>query len=186
MKFTRTLCVAVALITAATSMAELITKTLRITRSDGTVVNIDLSSGQKDGETVLPVMTFTSNSMKIELPPKVDPENPDAVIPETSYTFEVQDLKSIGTVQEEKSGIASTVADRNEITIAFTGRDLITISGGADLSAADVKLYDLQGRSLPVEVTTASQGRLDISLSPLAPGIYIIKIDTATLKVTKR
>lgn len=186
MKFTRVLCLTVALITAGTSTAELITKTLRITRSDGSVVNIDLSSGQKDGETVLPVMTFTSNSMKIELPPKVDPENPDAVIPEASYTFEVQDLKSIGTVQEEKSGIASTVADRNEITIAFTGHDLLSVTGRADLSAANVMLYDLQGRSLPVEVVSMAPGRLDLSLAPLAPGVYIIKIDTATLKVTKR
>lgn len=56
MKFTRVLCLTVALITAGTSTAELITKTLRITRSDGSVVNIDLSSGQKDGETVLPVL----------------------------------------------------------------------------------------------------------------------------------
>lgn len=186
MKFTRYLCLVVALFAAGSAMAELITKTLRITKADGSVVNIDLSSGSKDGEKVLPVMTFTSNSMKIELPPKEDPENPEAVVAETSYTFEVQDLKSIGTVQEDKSGIVSNIADSNEITISFTGRDELTVTGRADLSAADAAIYDMQGRSMPVEVISTAPATLQLSLATLAPGVYIIRIDSSTLKVTKQ
>lgn len=189
MKLTRALCLAVALLTVGTAMAEMITKSLRIRLRDGKTLTLDLSEGQEDGRVVLPVMTFTPTSMKIELPPKTNPEAPEEIIAPATYTFEVEDLKGmepIGVEQELKSGIAQTFAPADNLNLAFTGPDEVTVSGRKDLSASQVALYDLSGRSLPAVVNDSAEGRLVISLASLQPGVYIIKIDSATLKVTKR
>ena len=167
-------------------MAELVTKSLRITKQDGSVVIIDLSEGKKDGETVLPVMTFTSTSMKIQLPPKTDPANPQGTIQPATYTFEIEDLKSIGTEQGEKSGIKQIFAPSNDISIAFTAPDEITVRGDDRLQPSDVELFDLSGRSIPVEISNQAQGQLRVSLARLAQGVYIVKIKSTTIKVNKK
>lgn len=186
MKSIRAFCLALTLIVTGSMMAELVTTSLRITKQDGSVVIIDLSEGQNDGETVLPVMTFTPTSMKIELPPKVDPSNPQASIQPATYTFEIEDLKSIGTEQGERSSIGQTFAPSNDISIAFTATDEITVKGGDNLSSSDVELYDLSGRSIPVGIEEQTPGRLRVSLARLAQGVYIVKIKSTTIKVNKK
>ncbi len=171
-------------------MANLITKSLRITLRDGRTLLLDLDEGQKDGETVLPVMSFTPTTVKIELPPRTDPENPSVTIEPVSYTFEVEDLKGmapIGTEQkEDMSGIAATVAGQADIVLSLAARDEVVISGREDIDASDVALYNMAGTRLNAEVTAAGQGRLSLSLAGLPAGVYIVKIQSATLKVTKR
>ncbi|MDE6371033.1 MAG: T9SS type A sorting domain-containing protein [Duncaniella sp.] len=192
MKTIRALCLALTLITSGTMLADLITKSLRITLRDGRTLVLDLSAGQKEGEAeaVLPMMTFTPTAMKIELPARTDPENPTVTVEPVSYTFEVEDLKGmapIGTEQvEDMSGIAATLAPQDDIVISLAGRDEVVISGREGIEPTDVRLYDMGGTSLAADVTAAGEGRLTLSLASLPAGVYIVKIQSATLKVTKR
>lgn len=186
----RALFLVAALAVASTSMAEMITKSLCIKLRNGQTLTLDLSRGEKDGQAVLPLMTFTPTTMKIDLPPRVDPEKPQETIAPASYTFEVEELKSmepIGTVQEYKSGIRSVAAESSDIALAFTGTDQVTLTGSADkLDASSVELFDMAGRSFPADVTVEAPGRLTLSLAKLEPGVYVIKVQKITLKVTKR
>lgn len=192
MKTFRALCLALTLISSGTMLADLITKSLRITLRDGRTLVLDLSEGQKDGEAepVLPVMSFTPTTMKIDLPARTDPENPEVKVEPVSYTFEVEDLKGmapIGTEQvEDMSGIATTLAPKDDIVIALTGRDEVTVSGREGIEPTDVRLYDMAGTAVAADVTAAGEGRLTLSLASLPAGVYIVKIKSATLKVTKR
>lgn len=72
--------------------------------------------------------------------------------------------------------------DQNEIVFRYVARNLIEVTG--DIQGASVRVYAMSGQVLQNFVAQGSLVQID--LTDLAAGIYIININSRTLKVYKK
>lgn len=158
---------------------------LRISLNDGRTILIDLTEVTRTvgGETVTlcPVMKFApdATSVQFELPAKSDQELP------VIHTLEVEDLSNMNPIQAETSGIADVTLPETDITIRPLDGNTILISGATRISPDAVRVYDLRGQSVAASVGQDGDSLL-LSLEALQAGVYLINVESVTVKIVKK
>ena len=93
---------------------------------------------------------------------------------------------SYGQIQEIEIGemdpTPTSIDDNKVKTVASVSTDMVQLTG-APINAS-VAIYDMNGREV-VKNTTDGNGTATISLSNLAHGAYVIKVNNYTLKFVK-
>lgn len=98
-----------------------------------------------------------------------------------NYNLEISDIVQYA-FENVATGVAQLLSD--ELRIFYPANDQIAIEGIK--SPSDVRLYAVDGRELPVQVSVNGD-RVTVSLSMLPKGVYIISANKKqNLKIYKR
>lgn len=185
MKKIRKLSVAMAAFLCFGLSAEAEINQLRISLKDGRTITVDLTEVTRTvgGETVTlyPTMKFSpeATSVQFVVPSKSETEAP------VIHTLEVEDLQGMAPIETVTSAIAGVVAPESDIVIKALGGNELLVTCPEALSAGSVRVYDLGGRSVVVGITE-SAGGLMLSLESLSAGVYIVNVESVTIKIVKK
>lgn len=144
---------------------------LCINFTNGTTAYINLEDGYDNANR--PTLDTTPTSLTVTLPQTgADP---------AVYTYDVTAVDNFYFEQRTPTGIADAKADSKPV-INVLGGGIVSVSGA---EASDVYVFDVKGRAVNVEKNQQG-GATVVSLSGVAPGVYVISSKSATLKITKK
>lgn len=185
MKTFRKLSVAVAALLCFGLTAEAEVNQLRISLKDGHTITVDLTEVTRtvDGQTVTlyPTMKFSPEATSVQF---VVPAKSETEVP-VIHTLEIEDLQGMAPIETVTSAIDGVVAPEDGIVIKAMGGNELLVTGPDALSAGAVRVYDLSGRSVGVGITENAQG-LMLSLESLNAGVYIVNVESVTIKIVKK
>ncbi len=161
------------------------TTQLTIALKDGSTVILDLTAGGNEDDRQLPVMYLTPTSVKVTLPPKTATEPGGAATAAKTYEFEVENLSSMETVDPQSSSINSIERASGDLEVTYRGGNLIHLSGKAEITPNNVKVYDITGKLQEVEITEDGDG-VTISLANLPTGVYVLNSGLTSIKIAKK
>ncbi len=116
-----------------------------------------------------PTTTFTEGILKFEASG-------------IAIEYEASEVKEFTFESTPSSGIRNVSADGKDCTVRQAG-NMLNISGADPY--AKINLYNSGGMFVSSHFADGT-GSLSVSLEMLGQGVYILKIDTTTLKIIKR
>ncbi|MCM1522018.1 MAG: T9SS type A sorting domain-containing protein [Muribaculaceae bacterium] len=179
MRIIRTLIIGASVAMAGLSSTAAVTMHLRIHMTGGStaLINVgektfstDQAIKNPEGEEC-PEVVFEGSKLIVTVP-KTDSEP-------STYTYEANDVESFDIVKYDQTVGIDGVVVKNAGAITAIGGGVFAVAG------TEARVYDLNGRQMPVEATATDAG-LTVSLASLQPGVYVIATESATLKVTKQ
>lgn len=158
--------------------ASAVTDQLRLTFADGHSVVIAL----RDVGNEHTKMFTTPEGITFSVPSEKEGEAP------TTYTFDVSELQAVTSIEgesSEQSKIGEIADATDNVTITPIAANTLLIAGSEIKSAADIRVYDLNGRRVMADISGTGNEYI-LSIAPLQAGIYLINVGKTTIKVTKR
>ena len=142
-------------------------------------------TGIKAADRTLVVETTTSGRLSIRLSdnPEITFSGQTMLISSAAgnYSLEISDIVQYA-FESVATGLGQVPSD--ELRFCYSANGQITIEGAE--SPSDVRLYAVDGRELPIQVS-ANGDRITVSLSTLPKGVYIISANNKqNLKIYKR
>lgn len=144
--------------------------------TDGSVTQIEIPFPEQSAAT-FPTMKFTEKTMEISIPSEKEGEGPKI------HTIGIADLEN-STFDSTTSSIENAVLN-NSTVFSLIGDNSLRIVSTDDIQAADVRVYDVAGRSQNVALEIDGNSAT-VSLNGLNTGIYIVNYKNNSIKVTKR
>ena len=142
-------------------------------------------TGVKAADRMLIVETITNGRLSIRLSdnPEIKFSGQAMLISSAAgnYSLEISDI-----VQYAFESVATDIVQlpSDELRFSYSASGQIAIEGTE--SPSDVRLYAVDGRELPVQIS-ANGDRITVSLSMLPKGVYIISVNNKqNLKIYKR
>lgn len=159
----------------ATQAAESLLLTIR--QADGSVTQIEIPFPDETAGEALPTMKFTETAVEITVPSKT--EGGEAKI----HTIGVEALEN-STFDMTTTSLESTVME-NSTVFSIPTANMVRIDAAGEVSPKDVKVYDIAGQQMAVQVEARDNSAI-VSLEGLAAGVYVISYKTNTIKISKR
>lgn len=144
--------------------------TTSMASNEGDVLMVQMKSGDlyKFHLSERPVVTFYPDGMKIV---------------SSDFSAEYKDVQKI--YFEEYTTDVSLPIDNQAKTVSFTYLDGQTVQIDGLKEHASIRVYALDGKSMPLHVDQQSNC-VKLSLSAYPKGIYVIRCNKHSFKVTKR
>ncbi len=145
--------------------------------TDGSVTQIEIPFPEQSA-VAFPTMKFTEKTMEISIPSEKEGEEPKI------HTIGIAELEN-STFDSTTSSIENAVLNNSTVFSLIGDNSLRIVSTDDNIQAADVRVYDVAGRSQNVALEIDGNSAT-VSLNGLNTGIYIVNYKNNSIKVTKR